>query len=229
MRRYCRYLPMAALLLFCIQFANAQSGFDINMGFGAAQDKALSGGIDINTLLACTNPTASTCGQTPNLNSFMLGFGANLMLWKHFGIGGEVKVQPTRSDYLTFQQQAVGQFGDVLQNRVTLWDFNGIAQPISSKRAALQLVGGIGGANIKFYEKLSSSTSVLGNSQQTQFFGSSNHFQVHGGVGVQLYLTDHIFLRPQFDVHYVNNFSQYGRNLVTSEMVWVGYSFGDRP
>jgi hypothetical protein len=49
---------------------------------------------------------------------------------------------------------------------------------------------------------------------------------VHGGVGVQIYVTDHIFIRPQFDVHYVNNFSQFGRNLVTQEMVWIGYSMG---
>jgi hypothetical protein len=216
------------MLLFGALFANAQSGFDVNVGFGAAQDKSL-GAVDINTLLTCSNPATSTCGSTPNLDSFMIGIGGNLMLWKHFGIGMEAKIQPARKDYLIFQQQAAGQFGDKLQDRVTLYDFNGIFQPISTKRAAVQLAGGIGGANVKFYENLSSSSSVLGNSNQTQFFGSSNHFQVHGGIGVQLYLTDHIFLRPQFDVHYVNNFSQYGRNLVTSEMVWIGYSFGDRP
>jgi hypothetical protein len=27
-------------------------------------------------------------------------------------------------------------------------------------------------------------------------------------------------------VHYVNNFFQFGRNLVTEETVWIGYSFG---
>ena len=35
----------------------------------------------------------------------MLGFGANLMLWNHFGVGGDVKVQPAKENYLTFQQQ----------------------------------------------------------------------------------------------------------------------------
>jgi hypothetical protein len=226
--RICRYFSVVFLLLFCIQFADAQSGFDVNVGFGAAQDKSL-GLVDINTLNACSSAASPTCARTPDLNGFMLGFGANLMLWKHLGIGGEVKIEPKRQDYLVFQQQSQGQFGDVLQSRVTFFDFNGIFQPVSSKRAALQLVGGIGGANVKFYEHLSSSSSVLGNSNQTQFFGSSNHFQVHGGAGVQLYLTDHLFVRPQFDLHYVPNFSQYGRNLVTSEMVWLGYSFGDRP
>jgi hypothetical protein len=57
---------------------------------------------------------------------------------------------------------------------------------------------------------------------------STNHFQVHGGVGVEIYLTDHIFVRPQFDVHYVRNLTQFGSNLVKTEMVWLGYSWGDR-
>lgn len=223
MIRLCRYFSLLFLLLFCIQFADAQSSFDVNVGFGAAQDKSL-GAVDINTLNPCT--TGSTCGNTPDLKNFMVGFGANLMLWNHFGLGGEVKIQPARQDYLTFQQQAVGQVGDVLQSRVTFFDFDGIFQPVSSKKAALQLIGGIGAANVKFYEHLSSSSAVLGNSNQVQYAGSSNHFQVHGGLGVQIYLTDHVFIRPQFDVHFVNNFSQFGRNLVTSEMVWIGYSLG---
>jgi hypothetical protein len=59
--------------------------------------------------------------------------------------------------------------------------------------------------------------------------GSSGHFQVHVGVGVQLYVTEHIFIRPQFDLHYVPGFTQqFGSNLVPAGMVWLGYSFGDR-
>src|SRR5262249_16751813 len=136
--------------------------------------------------------------------------------------------QPGRQDYLTISTTAPGQIGEVIQSRTTLWDINGILAPVSSKKAVLQLQGGIGGANVKFYNKVSQSSSVLGNSTSSQFFGSSNHFQVHGGVGVQLYLTEHIFLRPQFDIHYIHNFSQFGSNLVPGGMVWLGYSIGDR-
>ncbi len=227
MRRICRYLPLF-LLLLGVQFASAQSGFDVNMGFGTSRAKSL-GLVDINTLLTCTNSASSTCTKTPDLGGVFMGFGANLMLWSHFGIGGDVSFQPSKQDYLVFQQQAAGQFGDILQSRTTFYDFNGIFQPISTKRAALQLVGGIGGANVKFYEKVSSNSSVLGNANSTQFFGSSNHFQLHAGIGVQLYATEHVFIRPQFDLHYVTSFSQYGRNAVPGFMVWVGYSFGDRP
>jgi len=222
--RICRRFSLLFLLLFSIHFANAQSSFDLNVGFGAAQDKSL-GPVDINTLNAC--PAGDTnCGSTASLNNFMLGFGANLVLWSHFGLGGDVTVQPAKQNYLVFQQASAGQVGDILQSRVTFYEFNGIFQPVSSKKALLQIVGGIGGANVKFYEQLSSSSSVLGNAQQTQYAGSANHFQVHAGVGVQIYVTDHVFIRPQFDIHYVPNFSQFGRNIVTQEMVWIGYSLG---
>jgi outer membrane protein W len=110
---------------------------------------------------------------------------------------------------------------------MTLFDFNGIYQPVNTKRAALKLEGGIGGANLKFYES-GSSSSVLGNQNSSQYLASTNHFQVHGGVGVEIYLTDHIFVRPQFDVHYVRNLTQFGSNLVKTEMVWLGYNWGDR-
>ncbi|MEI9971972.1 MAG: hypothetical protein WDO73_07875 [Ignavibacteriota bacterium] len=42
-------------------------------------------------------------------------------------------------------------------------------------------------------------------------------------------MTDHIFVRPQFDYHYVPSFTdQFGSNSAVGGMVWVGYSWGDR-
>jgi len=59
--------------------------------------------------------------------------------------------------------------------------------------------------------------------------GNETHFQVHAGVGLSLFVTDHIFIRPQFDIHYVPSLTQqFNSNLVTAGMVWVGYNFGDR-
>jgi hypothetical protein len=159
----------------------------------------------------------------------MLGFGGNLMLWKHFGVGAEVSVEPSKQNYLAIPAvvaESEGVNSIEFQSRATFYDFNGIYQPVKSKRAALDISGGVGGANIKLYENASSSTSLLGNQSQSQFAGSFNHFQVHGGVGVQIYVTDHFFIRPQFDIHYVPNLTQWGSKVVTQEMVWVGYSFG---
>jgi hypothetical protein len=225
-KRICRHLPLIALPLLLLPLANAQSGIDFGIGFGAATAPAAKTGIDQN-LLACSLGSVG-CTSTPSLNSFMLGFNGDLMLWKHFGVGAEVNFEPTKKDYVLLQQQDVTQGipSIKLQSRLTLYDFNGIVQPLKSKHATVKIEGGIGGANIKFYESGTSTSALVGSQNFSQYFGSSNHFQAHIGGGVQIYPTEHFFIRPQVDWHYVHNLTQYGRDSVISYTVWVGYTFG---
>jgi hypothetical protein len=217
-------------VLFCgIQLASAQSAFNLNIGVGAVQDKAASGQVD-QTLNPCTaGDLYGPCVSTPSLSGATIGFGGDLMLWKKFGIGAEVGFQPAKETYVNLNASAAANGLNSLsvQSRMTLFDVNGIFEPVNTKKVALKLEGGIGGANLKFYES-GSSSSVLGSQNSSQYLSSTNHFQVHGGVGVEIYITDHIFVRPQFDVHYVRNLTQFGSNVVTTEMVWLGYSWGDR-
>jgi len=173
------------------------------------------------------------CVSTPALSGFMMGFGGDLMLWKklggQLGVGAEVGFQPAKENYINLNASAAasGLSSESIQSRMTLFDFNGIYEPVNNKKVTLKLEGGIGVANLKFYES-GSSSSVLGSQSQSEYFGSANHFQVHGGVGVQIYVSGNFFIRPEFDVHYVRNLTQFGSNIVTAEMVWVGYSWGDR-
>jgi hypothetical protein len=220
-KRIFRYLPLFLLPAFFLPLAHAQYGFDIGVGFGAMQAKAASTGLDSSTLASCTVATDSTCINTSKLNSVAMGISGNVMAWKHFGVGAEVNFQPSKSDYMNAMSSA----GYTIQSRMTLFDANGIYQPIRTKKVAFQVSGGAGLANLRYYESASTGTAI-GASNYSSYFGSNNHFQVHGGVGVQLYLTEHIFLRPQFDVHYVNNLTQFGSKFVTSETVWLGYTFG---
>jgi hypothetical protein len=224
-RRICRNFSLFALPLLCMPFANAQSSVDAAIGFGAAQAPKAKQGLDTTTLLNC-NLGDPGCAQTPSLSAFMMGFSGDLMLWKHFGVGADVTFEPAKSDYVTLPAQGTGLTSLSIQSRTTFYDFKGIFQPVKTKRAALKLFGGIGGANIKFYESGTSNTALTGSQSFSQFFGSSNHFQVNGGGAVQIYVTEHMFIRPQFDLHYVHNLNQFGRNTVTEETVWIGYSFG---
>jgi hypothetical protein len=202
------------------------------MGFGAVQDKAATQGLDSNPVtgvfFSCQFSTDPTCVNTKSLSGFMLGFGGNLILWKHFGVGVDVSLQPAKQNYATFQQQVVATQtpGFSIQSRTTFYDFDGIYLPYRAKKAEIQLIGGIGGANIKFYEAEQATDALAGAQNISEYYGSGNHFQVHGGAGVQFYLTDKIYLRPEFDIHYVTNMNQFGSKLVTQEMVWLGYSFG---
>jgi len=231
-RRISRYLPLLIVLFCVIPFASAQSAFDLNMGFGFIHDKANANQVD-QALLPCAASSAADpygpCVSTPALSGFTLGFGGDLMLWKKFGIGGEVALQPGKQNFVNLNGSAAASGLNTLaiQSRMTLYDFNGIFQPVNTKKVALKIEGGVGGANLKFYEA-GSSSSVLGNQNSSQYIQSANHFNVHGGVGVEIFVTDHVFIRPQFDIHYIPNLTQFGSNLVLSGMVWVGYSFGDR-
>jgi hypothetical protein len=229
-RRISLYLPLIFVLSCCVPLASAQSQFDLNIGFGAIHDSASSTQVD-QALQTCTaNDAYPPCVSTPSLSGFVLGFGGDLMLKKKFGIGAEVAFQPGKETYVNLNASAASEGLNSLsfQSRMTLYDVNGIYQPISTKKVQLKLMGGIGGANLKFYEA-GSSSSVLGNQSESQYAQSSNHLNVHGGVGVDVFITDHIFVRPEFDVHYVPNLNQnFGSNVVLQGMVWVGYSWGDR-
>jgi hypothetical protein len=210
-KRICRYLP----LLFCISFAYAQSAVDVNMGFGTFYDKAAGSGIDSTTGLTCT--TGSTCALTPTLSGFFMGFGGTVMLNKHLGFGGEASLQPRKQDYAGFQSRQI------------FYDVNAVYAPVNEKKVMVRLEGGIGGATTSFSYTASSCVGTAVCQTQSQSVGSAKHFQIHAGVGVQLYVTEHLFIRPQFDLHYVPNFTnQFGSNLAPGAMVWIGYSLGDR-
>ena len=211
MNRICRYLP----LLFSISFAYAQSAVDVNLGFGTFHDKAAGTGFDANTGLTCT--TGTNCLLTPALSGFFMGFGGDIMLNKHVGFGGEASLQPRKQDYAG------------LQSRQIFYDVNGIFAPVNQKKVVLRLEGGIGGATTSFSVTQSSCVGTAVCQTQSQAVGSAKHFQIHAGAGVQIYVTEHVFIRPQVDLHYVPNFTnQFGSNMAPGAMVFIGYSLGDR-
>ena len=215
-------VPLLALALAPLSALHAQTSFDLNMGFGTARAGSNGAGIDNlnspNAFGPCVpNSGDPFCQATPSLAGFFLGLGGDLIFQKHLGVGAEVNFTPARSDY------------GPLQYRQTFYDFNGIYLPINEKKVQLQIQGGIGGAKTGFSLTQSSCIGTAICSTGTQPVGSVNHFQLHVGVGVQIFVTEHIFIRPQFDLHYIPSFTdQFGRNSVPAATVWVGYSFGDR-
>ncbi len=233
MRRICRYLPLS-LLLSLFPVAYAQSQFDINMGFGAAQAKATTTPIEgdqlsTNALNSCTTSTSCTDPVLPSsLNSFMLGFGGTVLLKHNLGFGIDFTTQPSKQTYVNIPAAGANYPGYTIQSRTTFYDFDAVYQAVSSKRAALRIFGGIGGDNLKFYESESSTTALTGTQSYSSYAGSSNHFAANFGAGVMIYLTDHMYIEPQFKAHWVNNLTQFGTSFVTEETVWVGYSWGNK-
>ena len=211
------YFIFFCLLIFVSSSVYAQESVDLNLGLGRAfLDSSGYGIFDSNSAYAfqsCTPGTGdSSCLATPSLDGLFLGLGGNVMLSKHFGIGAELNFQPAKSDY------------GPIEYRQTFYDFNGIYAPLNNDRMAIELQGGLGGAKTEFSY---SQTSCIGTalcSSSSESLGSSNHFQLHAGAGLKLFLTDRIFIQPQFDLHYVTNFTdQFGGNTVPRATIWIGF------
>ena len=200
-----RVLPVLLILMFGgVKFAKAQSG-DVYFGVGTAMDSS-SG--QINTF-----GTGNI--STPKMTGAFGTFGAGYMLKPTLGIGGEYSFRFSQGSYAG------------LNYRPKFYDFNAIWMPLAnSKKVAPEFQAGIGGASLSFYYPpqcinglaCSSSTPLI----------SSSHFQTHLGAGLNIYVKGGIYIRPQFDVHYVNNFYQFGSNWVPEYSVLLGYTFGRR-
>jgi hypothetical protein len=143
--------------------------------------------------------------------------GADFMLTPYFGIGGE-------ADFRFSQGAYAG-----LTYRPTFYDFNAIWMPTAHhvKRVVPELQAGLGGVNLRFYQSNGYCDPFAGCSNNNFFVESSNHFQVHMEAGVRFYVTPHIFLRPQVDARWVNNFFQFGSDWVPEYGASVGWSFGE--
>jgi hypothetical protein len=96
--------------------------------------------------------------------------------------------------------------------------------PIKSKYVAPEFQAGIGGVSLSFY--LPPQCDAITGCSSSSFLTSSRHFQTHLGMGVNFYLKNGMFIRPQADVHYVRNFSQFGSNWAPAYSIAIGYSFG---
>ena len=205
-----RSIPLLFLLLFAVTFAYAQSGAEVHIGFGSARAKSIGAPVDLFG--------DGTLYNTPALGGLFMNLGGSAMLTSHFGFGGELSIHPAKADY------AGG-----LTYRPLFYDFNGIYQPVGiSSKVVPELQAGIGGMNLKFYYDQSTCNQIAGCSSYSSLLASSNHFQVHFGGGLRFFVTDHVFIRPQVDVHWVHNLFQFGTNWVPQYGASVGYEFGSR-
>jgi hypothetical protein len=210
-----RSVPLLAVLLLIGMFGGVQparaQGVSAYFGLGSATASANKG---INDFSNGFNDRA------PSMGGVFGKFGADFMVKPHLGIGGEYTFRFAQATY--FAQAG-------LNFRPSFYDFNAIWHPVSNTRIVPELQGGLGGADIKFY--VTGQSCVTNNSckTQSQFLQSSNHFQLHFGLGVRLYVRGNLYVRPQFDLHWVHNLTdEFGRSWVPEYGAAVGYTFGAR-
>jgi hypothetical protein len=151
---------------------------------------------------------------TPKMTGLFATVGGSLMLTSHFGAGAQFSWRPSTGNYAG------------VDYRPMFYDFNGIWQPVKTKRIVPELQAGIGGARVSFSANGQSCDQLIGCQNFNLGSESSSHFQTHLAAAARLYITPRIFVRPAVDAHYVNNFFQFGSNWVPEYTLGVGYSFG---
>ena len=201
-----RILPVLAILLFGSgQLAKAQSA-SIYFGLGTARDG--SNGQAIDTF------GNGTVFNTPRMGGLFETIGGDVMFRQNFGVGFETSFQS--------QRNYAG-----LNYRPLFYDFNAIYSPsVGQRKIVPEIQAGVGGANLRFYLNQSFCDSFGGCSNSNTYLESSNHFQLHLGGGLRLYVKGGLYVKPQIDAHWVNNFFQFGSNWVPEYSMSVGYTFG---
>lgn len=179
---------------------------NVYVGLGTANDSSTGQALDLFGTGNFVN--------TPKMTGLFATVGGSLMLTNHFGAGAEINWRAGQGNY------------SGVNYRPIFYDFNGIWQPIKSKRFVPEIQAGIGGVAVHFNANTSLCDQLVGCSTVSLGSESSGHFQTHLGVAARLYATPHIFFRPAVDAHYVNNFFQFGSNWVPEYTLGVGYSFG---
>jgi hypothetical protein len=186
-----------AVLILC-SLASAQQG-----------DAYIGGG----TLLS---PGADPCGiqangnfSCPEKGGFYMNLGADVIFKGRIGAAFDVNWRASQGNY--------GGLG--IPYRPLLFSFNGVYQPRLSKKAGLDLFGGIGWQSTRFYGYVPTSNCYNFGACYT----SSNHFLMDVGGGLRYYVWGHVFLRPEVRYfHIVNN----GDNFTSDNVIRVGASIG---
>ena len=221
-------LLLSTLLLGSLNAAQAQ-GVSPYFGLGSANDSA---GTSVNTVDPITGATVTcptgqlfdsitgNCEAGPTMGGVFGVFGVDFMFRPHLGVNGEYAFRFAQAPYLP----AAG-----LKYRPGFYDFNAVYEPISGARIIPVVYGGVGGARIALYQAQTVSVTGITSTFTYPAGLNANHFQVHGGLGVKLYVKPALFIKPQFDIHYVTHLTdQFGRNWVPEYTVAVGYTFGER-
>jgi hypothetical protein len=194
-------LLVAAFCFFLAVTNHAQAQqFDMALGFGTVN------GTPASAAGSGYVPQTISGGGYPSFSADFLFFK------KYFGVGGEVAWRANQNVNIYFQPY-----------RPILYDFNAVWAPPLGKRAQVELAGGIGGEDIRFYQQFFTCNFV-----GCTNYSTSQHFLTHVGAGLRMYVFRSVFLRPEANFYWVNNNFEFAGPRVARYGVSIGYSLKNR-
>lgn len=199
MRKLALLAPIFAVLFSC-HFAAAQLASDQQVDF------FIGGG----TLLSAA-PTANNGFLPAERGGTYLDLGGDAVFLRHnLGINVETSWRATQGTYVA----------DVQNYRPILTDFNLLWQPHLGKKLGLDITGGIGAGDTRYYTPGPSCSGCIN-------YVSSDHFMEHLGGGVRFYVWNHVFVRPEVNYYHIqNNNTAIDAGFSSNNLVRVGASIG---
>lgn len=151
-----------------------------------------------------------------------LGFSTNYLFKRNLGVQGEVNWRVTQ-----------GLYANQIPYRPVFWAFNAMYYHEFNNRISLEVLGGGGGQNVRFYSG-TFNCDINGNCTN---YVSSNHLMVDGGAGIRLYFFHNFFVRPEARLYFVPNNNNGGTATTHPGFsstypvrygAFLGYTFGSR-
>jgi len=177
----------------------------------AAQAQQIDLAFGVSTVSSASSGNVSAGNFSPQTigGGAYPAFSGDFLIKHNLGVSGNVAWRASQNLYFGYQPF-----------RPIFYDFNGIWVPPLGKHAAAELMGGIGVESVRFYQP----TFICTFTGCTNYT-SSNHFLGHFGGGLRLYVTNHIFVRPEAHVYLIHNNYEFSSGHATRYGVSIGYSF----
>jgi hypothetical protein len=191
---------IAIVFVFCLSIRTAY-GQEVDAAFGLGTIKSpgatTSGGLLFPTMGGGAYP----------------GFSGDFLLKHHLGVEGDLWWRASQNLYGGYQPY-----------RPILYSFNAIWAPKLTKSISAEVLGGIGGENLRFYTSTLSCSFVTGCTN----YVSSNHFMGDFGGGIRAYVWHNAFIRPEARLYVIHNNVEFSSAYAARYSVSIGYSFGGR-
>jgi Outer membrane protein beta-barrel domain len=193
----------------------ASALFALGANSTLAHAQRIDAAFGVGTILAPGASSASGSEYPVSLSGGLYtGLSGDLIFWHNLGVGAEIFWRAS---------QGVNYGGSVGVNyRPFFYDFNAVYSPKIANRIYLELVGGLGGLDTRFYE-CPDYDCDLGYSNGVNSFA---HFDVDFGGGVKFYVKHGIFIRPEARYYYIRDDTNFSSNHAARVGISVGYTFG---
>jgi hypothetical protein len=198
-----QWILLAVVIPLMLVVASQAQEFHAAFGFGTVT--APSASINSNGI-----PVPSLSG------GLYPSFSGIFILKHHIGFGGEVAWRAREAIY----GGTTSSFSFAQPYRPIFYDFNGV-YGVTKKKYGIDLMGGVGGENLRFYTPYYSCSSFSGCTN----YVSSNHFAGHFGGDIRYYFWGHAFIRPEAHYYLVHNNVEFNNVNVARFTVSIGYSF----